>query len=228
MDFGFLGIDPTKLSENSRKLRVPACLLGLVILSACATPSSLSTRKVEIEAPYPVWVRSSKGAGAGDGESRKYAAGEKFFWAQNETLWVEAPGKASVLLTPITPETQSLTLDLPNQKDWQDKTIQNQVSQTFWMVMPKLKRIEELFSSRKYSEALPMISELKGSFPHLEYLRWVEASCLWNLGQREAALVVFKELKETSVYYTKPIDLWMTSGESQREPAATKDGEKAK
>jgi hypothetical protein len=72
--------------------------------------------------------------------------------------------------------------------------------------MPNLKRVEALFSTRKYAEALPIVVELKNRFPHVEYLRWVEASCLWNMGQRKAAQVAFAELKEQAVYFTKPLE----------------------
>ncbi len=199
--------------------------MGLFGGFACSSRPSLNSNSVAVESPYPVWVRSTENTNSANQESRKYGAGEKFYWSQNESLWVEAPGRAAVLLTPITKETQSLKLDLPTQRDWQDKTVQAQVSQVLWNVMPKLKLVEQLFAARKYGEALPLVVEMKSLYPHLEYLRWVEASCLWNMGQRDAAKVIFAELKESSVYYTKPIDLWNPEDGAKRSPSSTQGGQ---
>lgn len=197
-----------------------AILLMVFGQLGCATNPASRAGTVAVEAPYAIWVRPE--GNQSESVNQKIEAGQKYYWDRSVALWVEAPGRASVFLAPLTKESESIQLNIPQQKNWIDQTVQTQVNAALWQILPKLKRVEEFFAARKFSEALPIVAELKTQFPQVEYIRWVEAIALYNLGQKQQALVLFRELKDSSVYFSKPLEFW----EVDRSPAAEKKVEK--
>lgn len=186
-------------SQKSMNLwaRLPIMSFIFINLASCASGGKLSalddSSGIAVKAGHGVWVSQTHS----DAPPVFKDEGQPFFVSREKPTIIDAPGRLAALVVPAVSNTEALELELPIQKDWEDRNSQRLANSVLWKVIPDLKRVEELFSSRDYAAALPIVQGLRTKFVYLEYLKWVEASCLWNMGKRASAQILFNQLKES-------------------------------
>jgi tetratricopeptide (TPR) repeat protein len=169
--------------------------------SACSQKASKTNYAYKMKLAHDAWVKSESK------EPEFVKAGEEVRVGR-EVVIVETPGHVDAVLMPPTSQNKHLNLSLRPIPYWSDKNLAKYANSVISDVFSRTNQAQLLLGKGNSREALKEVRQLQKDYPAITYLKFLEASCLTVMGEKQyaaevlrTALADFPENEEARVLY---------------------------
>ena len=149
----------------------------------CAGCASVKNSIVNVELDQDSAVRF------GDSNPVQKKKGESFEVSQTP-VFVDAPGKVGVLVIPIRGQPQSVKLALKSLEVVQGAISESEIASSMNLLLVRANEFQSWLAEKKTKEALTLVDELIQKYPRVVQLKFMKASCLVLMDEREKARVL--------------------------------------
>jgi tetratricopeptide (TPR) repeat protein len=164
-------------------------MAGLVILAivcGCATTEKRAHYQIELHEEAYVTVMN--------GKPQLKPAGEVLDFDQDELpLYIQKPGYLGVFIVPTNAQSEKISVALEPFDVWGSEWGQRHADRSLQEVLIETARVQHLFASNNPQAALDRIDALEAKYPKIHALKFLKASCLLLLGEKERAKFVLEE-----------------------------------
>ncbi len=155
---------------------------GLLAL-ICAGCASVKSSVVNVELDQDSGIRF------GDSNPVQRKKGESFEVSQ-APVFVEAPGKVGVLVIPMRGQPQNVKLSLKSLEVVPGAVSESEIASSMNLLLMRANEFQSWLAEKKTKEALTLVDELIQKYPRIVQLKFMKASCLVLMDEREKARVL--------------------------------------
>ena len=152
--------------------------------AACSSITKPKNSSVTLQ--QNAWVRS------GSEKSVEKKKGETIE-ISNQAVSIEAPGYVGVVLVPTNSNIAKHNINLKPIENWGGEAVESHLNQVVTFALQKIITAQVMLGQGKAKEALELVQEIQREYPNVSYFKFVEASCLAVLGEKEKARSVLSD-----------------------------------
>ena len=138
----------------------------------------------------------------------------------NQPVFIESPGRVSVLILPPNENKQKIDLKLKKISEFGGREFEQYADSVLNEIMNDVYQVQVRLGAKQYDIALTKVKELRSKHPHLSFLMVLEASCHLGNGNRESAIAVLREALNKNPSHREAGDLLMRLTSDGRLPAS--------
>lgn len=123
-------------------------------------------------------------------QKQEIKAGQKVDIKEKNPLWITSPGRVPVLVVPLSAGGSSVRVDSPSAEKVLQDDRSLKIDQSLSEVTMYLSEIHRALAARDIPTAKQKTIELKGKFPQVRFINFIEASLAYLSGDRAQALAL--------------------------------------
>jgi hypothetical protein len=168
-----------------------------ISLGLCALPLLLtlgSCASTEKRARYEIVLHEEAYVTIMNGKPVLKPAGVPLEFDQDELpLYIQKPGYLGIFVVPTNSQSEKIDVALQPFDVWASEWGQHYADRSLQDVLLETARVQQLFAANNPQAALDRIETLQAKYPKIHTLKFLKASCLILLGEKERAKVVLED-----------------------------------
>ena len=169
---------------------LPCCLIAL---SGCSTFNELKDNiGSSVPTKHKVVLLQTAVINTPDGNTFTKNAGE-FILVDDQPVIIESPGHIGVMILPPGKTATVSKLKLKPLNSWSGEKTELVANDILSKLLPKIIKIQSLLSQKKSQDAYNMARTLRVKYPRINYLKFIEATCLVVTGRLQQARDLLKQ-----------------------------------
>jgi predicted Zn-dependent protease len=138
----------------------------------------------------------------------------------DQPVFIESPGRVSVLILPPNENKQKIDLKLKKISEFGGREFEQYADSVLNEIMNDVYQVQVRLGAKQYDIALTKVKELRGKHPFLSFLMLLEASCHLGNGNRESAIAVLREALSKNPSHREASDLLLRLTSDGRLPTS--------